>query len=337
MQFGVTPAGYTGADIQRAIDSLNGPGTVTIPKGQYNLGNQGILIPQGQHRVQLLCESGVVMWYTGDKVALQVGGDNGDTEGFRMSGAEVSIYSNPNDDAICIRMVRTFWSTLQDIRMTSDGGAATARQYGLIIGGGQTSEAGFSAYTVVINPAVIGSFRTCIALGSGIPGGPSSGDRSNSNVIIGGSVYCGAQNRAGSVGIHIQAGDTNRIFGTDHTDMETGTLVDGFCNFVCARYENVDLYGVHVTDNSMGSFICGSSIPAGKYRDDGFETQAILTSQAGVNQSLLTDMCSRYSTRILPRYDSGPAAPADGQMWLDGNSGSLKVFIGGQVRTVSLS
>ena len=328
---------FTGAALQDSIDSLNGPGTVHVPRGQYNFGDTGVVVPQGQHRVQLLCESGVTCWYQGSGVALQVGGDNGDTEGFRMSGAEVSLYGNQHDDAICIRMVRTFWSTLQDIRLTSDGGAAYPRQYGLTIGGGTTDEAGFSAYTTVINLAAIGSFRRCIALGSGIPGGPSTGDRANSNIFIGGSVYCGAQNRAGSVGLAILHGDTNRIWGVDHDSLEIGTLVNGHANQVNARYENIDKHAIHVGPNSMGSFIFGSAIPLGEWLDEGFETQMILTSQGGVNQSLLTDMCSRYSTRVLPRYDGGPQNPEDGQMWFDGNAGCLKVRIGGQTRTVSLT
>lgn len=321
--------------MQAAIDSLNGSGTVHVPRGTYNFGTTGVVIPQSQHRVQLLCESGTVFWYQGDGVALTVGGNNANTEGFRMSGAEVSLYGNPHDNAACVRLVRSFWATLQDIRLTSDGGAPRPRQYGLLIGGGQTDEAGFSAYSLILNCAVIGSFKTGITLGSGIPGGPSTGDRSNSHTIIGGSVYCGAQDKTGSVGIHIQAGDTNRIIGVDHDSLEIGTLVEGHANQVNARYENIERYAVHVTDSSMGSFIAGSAIPAGEYRDDGWETQCILTSQGGVNQSLLTDMCSRYSTRILPRYDGGPQNPEEGQMWFDGSA--LKVFIGGRVRTVSLT
>src|SRR5262245_52111441 len=103
MGFGITPNGFTGSAIQQAIDQLNGPGTITLPRGQYNFGNQGVTVPQGQHRVQLLCESGVVFWYQGSGPALTIGGDNGTTEGFRMSGAEVSLYGNSNDDAACIR------------------------------------------------------------------------------------------------------------------------------------------------------------------------------------------------------------------------------------------
>lgn len=331
--FGVTPDAYSGEALQKAIDSLDGPGTVWVPRGQYNFGDRGVVVPQGQHRVELKCESGTVFWYTGPGVALQVGGDNGDTEGFRMSGAEVSIYSNPNDDAICIRMVRTFWSTLQDIRLTSDGGAAYPRQYGLLIGGGQTDEAGFAAYTVIINPSVIGSFRWGIGFGSGIAGGPSTRDRSNSNIVIGGSVYCGAQNRAGSVGICIAHGDTNRIWGVDHDSLEVGTLVNGHANQVNARYENIDKYAIQVTSSSMGSFLFGSAIPAGEFLDEGFETQYILTSQAGVNKSMLTDMGSRYSTTLTPRWDT-PSDLHEGQCWYDGNAGKLRVFAGGQIRTV---
>ncbi len=325
--------GFTGEALQCAIDDLGGSGTIWVPKGTYNFGTTGVKIAQGQHRVQLMCESGTILWYSGPGPALQVGGDADDTEGFRMSGAEISLAGNPNDDAICLRMVRTFWSTLQDIRLISDGGAPNPRQYGLIIGGGTTDEAGFAAYTVVLNLAAIGSFKYCVALGSGIQGGPSTGDRANSNVFIGGSVYCGAQNRAGSVGIYIAHGDTNRVWGVDHDSLETGTLVNGHANQVNARYENIDKYAIHIGPSSMGSFVFGSAVPLNEWLDEGFETQYILTSQGGVNKSMLTDMGSRYSTTLTPRFDTPPDLK-EGMAWFDGNTGTLKVFAGGQIRTV---
>ena len=324
----------TGEALQRAIDQAPDNGdTIHVPTGTYNFGKKGVVVPQGKHRVQLLCDSGTTFWYQGDGPALQVGGDDGNTEGFRMSGAEISLYGNPYDDAICVRMVRSFWSTLQDIRLTADLGASNPRQYGLIIGGGTTSEAGFSAYTVIINLAAIGSFRKCIAFGSGIEGGPSTRDRANSNVVIGGSVYCGAQNRAGSVGIHIAHGDTNRIWGVDHDSLETGTLVEGHANQVNARYENIDKHAIRIGPTSMGSFVFGSAVPLNEWLDEGYETQFILTSQGGVNGSMLTDMGSRYSTTLTPRWDDPPGL-RDGQCWFDGNAGKLKVFAGGRIRTV---
>jgi hypothetical protein len=327
--------GFTGAALQDAINALNGGGTLWIPKGVYNFGTTGVKIAQSQHRVQLMCESGTVFWYQGPGPALQIGGDADDTEGFRMSGCEVSLAGNPHDDAICIRMVRTFWSTLQDIRLVSDGGAPNPRQYGLIIGGGTTDEAGFAAYTVVINMAAIGSFKYCAALGSGIAGGPSTGDRANSNVFIGGSVYCGAQNRAGSVGIYIAHGDTNRIWGVDHDSLEVGTLVNGHANQVNARYENIDKYAIQIGPNSMGSFVFGSAVPLDEWLDEGYETQYILTSQGGVNKSMLTDMQSRYSTRLMPRSGDPPDI-ADGMAWYDADSHTIKVRVNGVTRTLAV-
>lgn len=327
------PEDFTGRALQGAIDSLDGSGTVWVPKGQYNFGDQGIVVRQGQHRVQLLCESGTVFWYQGSGAAVTVGGDWGNTEGFRMSGAEIALYGNPHDNAICLRLVRSFWATLQDIRLVSDGGAPRPRQYGLIIGGGTVDEAGFSAYTVVINLAAIGSFKRCVALGSGIAGGPSTGDRANSNVFIGGSVYCGAQDKTGSVGIDIAHGDTNRIWGVDHDSLEVGTMVRGHCNQVNARYENIVKHAIHITDTSMGSFVFGSSVPLNEWLDDGYETQFILTSQGGVNKSMLTDMGSRYSTTLTPRWDE-PSDLHDGMCWYDGNTNTVKVRVGGQTKTL---
>lgn len=323
----------TRAALQDAINAAEGGGTIIVPKGQYNFGDKGVVVPEGRHRIQLLCESGTVFWYEGPGPAIQVGGDWGNTEGFRMSGCEIALYGNPHDDAICLRMVRCFWSTLQDIRLVSDGGAPTPRQYGLLIGGGTTDEAGFSAYTVCINLAAIGSFKRCIALGSGIAGGPSTADRANSNVFIGGSVYCGAVDKTGSVGIDIAHGDTNRVWGVDHDSLEVGTMVRGHCNQVNARYENITKHAIHITDTSMGSFVFGSSVPLGEWLDEGYETQYILTSQGGVNKSMLTDMGSRYSTTLTPRYDQ-PSDLKDGQCWFDGNAGKLRVYAGGRILTV---
>ena len=327
------PGGFTGEALQNAIDSLNGSGTICVPRGQYNFGDKGVVIPQGRHRVQLLCESGTVFWFTGPGAAITVGGDQGNTEGFRMSGCEIALYGNPHDDAICLRLVRSFWATLQDIRLVSDGGAPRPRQYGLTIGGGTSDEAGFSAYTTCINLAAIGSFRRCIALGSGIPGGPSTGDRANSNIIIGGSVYCGAQNRADSIGIAILHGDTNRIWGVDHDSLEIGTYVNGHANQVNARYENIDKHAIHVGPSSMGSFVFGSAVPLNEWLDEGYETQYILTSQGGVNKSMLTDMGSRYSTTLTPRWDE-PSELHDGMCWYDGSTHTIKVRINGVTKTL---
>lgn len=92
-------------------------------------------------------------------------------------------------------------------------------------------------------------------------------------------------------------------------------------------------HAIHVTDQSMGSFIFGSAVPLGEWLDEGYETQYILTSQGGVNKSMLTDMGSRYSTTLTPRWDT-PSGLQEGTCWFDGNSGRLCVYAGGRIRTI---
>ena len=329
-----SPEDFTGEALQRAIDAAQGGGTIQVPRGVYQFGDETVLIPERQHRVQLLCEPGTVFLYSGPGAALQAGGDGGNTEGFQLSGCEISLCGNSHSGACCLKLVRSFWSTLQNVRLVSDNGAPSPRQTGLMISGGATDEAGFSAYTLVLNLAVIGSFKKGIWLGSEIAGGPSTQDRSNANTIIGGSVYCGASDKTGSIGVHIEHGDTNRVIGMDHDSLETGTKVDGHNNQINSRYENISRYAVHVGPTSQGSFIFGCSIPTGEWLDEGYETQYILTSQAGENKSHLTGVSSRYAICFTPR-DGDPPQPKDGWLWYDWNTGTIKARIAGATRTIA--
>ena len=320
----------TGASLQRAIDSINS-GTILVPCGFYDLGQDAIRI--NKHRIQLICEPGTVFWYKGNGAAVLVGNDNSTTEGFKLSGCEISIADNNNDDAVCLKLVRSFWATIQDIRLVSSNGGASPRQRALMISGGSTQQSGFSAYTLVLNPAVIGGFKTGIWFGSEINGGPSTRDRSNANTVIGGSVYCGANNKAGSIGIHIEHGDTNRILGTDHDSLEVGTKIEGHANQVNARYENITKYAIQLTGSSQGSFIFGSAVPLGEWLDEGYETQYIITSQAGENKSMLSDLSARYNFTLVPRNGT-PSNATDGSMWYDWNDGKIHAKVNGAVKTL---
>ena len=333
----ITPSAKTGAALQAAIDSVpSGGATVFCPRGTYSFGNTGVTVPQGKHKIEILCEAGTIFHYTGAGTALTVGGDAQNTEHFRLSGCEISIRDNYNVGACCLKLVRCFWGLYEHIKITSDNGTGTPVQTGVMVSGGATDQAGFSAYNVFINPALVGSFKKGFWFGSEIPGGPSTRDRSNSNVIFGGSVYCGATSKIGSVGVHIEHGDTNRVFGTDHDSLEVGTLIEGHNNQINCRYENIVKYAIQVKPTSQGSFLLGPSIPLNEFLDEGFETQYILTSQAGENRTLLTDIAPRYSLTLLPR-DGAPAKVSEGTMWLDWNDNTIKVRIGGQTRKFTLS
>lgn len=322
----------TGDALRRAIAQTGGGETIFVPSGTYDLGQTGLQIDH--HRIQILCEPGTRILYKGSGTAIRVGNDDRNIEGFKLSGCDINLSGNSNDGACCLKLIRSFWGTIQDIRLTSDNGSGSPRQFGLMVSGGSKDQAGFSAYNLILNPAVIGSFKKGIWFGSEIKGGPSTRDRSNANTVIGGSVYCGASNKTGSIGIHIEHGDTNRILGTDHDSLEIGTQIDGHANQVNARYENITRYAVSLSQSSQGSFIFGSAIPANEFYDGGYETQYIITSQAGVNKTLLTKVASRYGFQLVPQ-NGQPDPLEDGMMWYDWNDGKIKARVNGATRIVN--
>ena len=333
----IVPSAKTGAALQAAIDSVpSGGATVFCPRGTYGFGTTGVTVPQGKHKIHILCEAGTIFHYTGAGTALTVGGDAQNTEHFRLSGCEISIRDNYNVGACCLKLVRCFWGLYEHIKITSDNGTGTPVQTGVMVSGGATDQAGFSAYNTFINPALVGSFKTGFWFGSEIPGGPSTRDRSNSNIILGGSVYCGAASKITSIGVHIEHGDTNRVFGTDHDSLEVGILIEGHNNQVNCRFENIVKYAIQVKPTSQGSFLIGPSIPLNEFLDEGFETQMILTSQAGENKSVLTDAAARYSFTLVPR-DGDPPNVSNGMLWYDWGTNTVKVRMNGQTRTLAVT
>jgi hypothetical protein len=326
------PGDNTGQALQNAINALPaGGGTVVVPCATYNFGTKTVSLPPGKNKVELRCEPGTIFWYQGPAAALQVGADSANIEYFSLSNCEISLIDNPNPDAVALKLVRSFWGRFDNIKLTSSN-RASASQTAVVVSGGATDQAGFSAYNLFSNCAVVGGFKKGYWFGSEIPGGPSTQDRSNANLILGGSVWCGAQDRTGTIGIHVQHGDTNRVIGTDHDSWEVGTKIDGHNNQINARYENIFHRAVWVGSTSMGSYINGCSIPAGEWQDDGFETQYVLTSQAGVNTTMLSDLRARYSFQLVPRTGE-PANLADGMLWSDGNT--IKARIAGRTETVA--
>lgn len=322
--FTIYPSATTGAALQTAISSVPSTGgTVWVPRGTYAFGSTTVSVPVSNHKTLIMCEPGAVFTYTGTGVAFQVGDSTNTTENFEMRNCEISLDGNNNTNTVALKLSRTFWGVLDHVRIRGTlGYQGTPIQKGISLSGGNDNSE-FCAYNTLRDVNILGPFKRGVHILSEVSPDPDHRDKCNSNLIIGGSIYNSASTKTGSIGVYVEHGDTNRVIGVDFDSWEKAVVIEGHNNYASIRCENNTTYCVEVTSNSQGSFIEASGIPAGQFLDNGYETQYIITSQGGVNKSMLSDLHARYGLTLVPQA-TAPATLTDGMIWYDSTAGRFK-------------
>jgi len=296
----------TAAGLQEAIDEIEaaGGGMVFLPTS-INIGTTTITL-DGADQVSLVFLPGVILTYTGNSVALDIGTDSAIRHYISVINSRFDL-DTAGSSAIAMRLTRTFNCLLQSPWI--DGGTGTASDVAIQMRGG-TSGANFGAYNKVMFPNIIGDWAKAVDIQAG---GSSAGV--NANQFYGGRIIRGTVTPATStVGFHIQLGGTNRIWGTDIGGWDTGLQIASGANSngpLAARFETNTTDWV-VDSGALANSFVGATFST--FTDNGSNTQYSSHANGGLIQTLIQKLeaHSRLATEVALLVSGNPGLSAIG-------------------------
>jgi hypothetical protein len=235
----------------RAIRSLDGlGGAIRIPKGAYNLGKTGLVIPKTFGGIRLVGDSSTSskLIYSGNGAAVQFGASDGLTYGHTISDLQIDI-SQASPDAVAIRLYPGLYFALIRLYITSNNTYSPAinRQMGIVAIGGDSVNKMFGAYLRIEDPRINGRFQkgiyfTASEIGWGY----------NSCILEGGAVVYPGAPQPGTIGIHLEQGNQNVITLVDVEQYETGIQSDAYANLFMASRTEGNTVGLVLTGSASG-------------------------------------------------------------------------------------
>jgi hypothetical protein len=260
---------------ERGIRSLDGfGGALRIPKGTYNLGQTGIIIPKTFGGIRLIGDSATAtrLIYSGAGAALQMGVSDGLTYGHTISDLQIDL-TDAGPEAVGVRIFPGLYFALIRVYLTSNNTfpAEINHQVGIVAVGGDSTNKMFGSYVRIEDPRVNGRFQKGIYFTA-----PEIGWGFNSCILEGGAiVYPGAPQK-GTIGIHIEQGNQNVITLVDVEQYETGILSEAYANvFLASRTEG----------NTVGIVLAGArnDVTGGAYNRvvSGFHADGLINHSQG--------------------------------------------------------
>lgn len=247
-EFGAVGDGVTddSAAFARAVRSLEGAGgALRVPKGIFNLGQTGIVIPKTFGGIRLVGDSATAskLLYRGNGPAVQMGAEDGFTYGHTISDIQIDL-THAGPDAVGIKLFAGLYFALVRVHITSGNTfpPAVNQQMGIVAIGGNSVNKMFGAYLRIDDPRINGRFRkgiyfTASEIGWGY----------NSCILQGGAiVYAGAPER-GTIGLHIEQGNQNLITLVDVEQFEIGMKSEAYANLFMASRTEGNLLGLLLT------------------------------------------------------------------------------------------
>jgi hypothetical protein len=221
----------------RAIRALDGMGgALRIPKGIYNLGTTGVVLPKTFGGIRLIGDSATAtrLVYQGNGAAIQIGADDGLTYGHTLSDMQIDLTA-AGPKAVAIELHAGLYFALIRLYLTSNNsfGPTVNEQIGIVAVGGTSTNKMFGAYLRIQDPRINGRFRKGIYFTA-----PEIGWGFNACILEGGAIVYPGAPVEGTIGIHIEQGNQNVVTMVDVEQYETGIRSDAYANlFVGSRTE----------------------------------------------------------------------------------------------------
>lgn len=279
-----TPAPTT---LQAAINDLAGNtpvgGKITLSSGSFAL-TSTLSIPAGGNNIHIVGAGpgATIITYSGSSDAIKIGTSSSTTTSLislenltiNVSGAVVSCNTV---STVGIHAVSTQYLLFDNIEIKTTYGCNPTGQTAMSLDG----SGGFSAFTTILAPRIVGDFTTGLLLTGG--GGTQT---ANATTLIGGAIVSTAASKTGTTGIKISSGDTTRAFSTDVENWGTGIDVAASSNgpFPFRAEGNSKDWIVEPGVNAA-SFL-GASFSS--FTDSGTNTTYLSNSNGGVVQMKLT-------------------------------------------------
>lgn len=228
-QFGAVGDGITddSAAFARAIRSLEGlGGALRIPKGAYNLGTAGVVIPNTFGGIRLIGDSATAsrILYSGNGAAVQIGVPGATTYGHALSDLQIDL-TQAGPDAVAVKLHPALYVSLARLYLTSNNTHPSNRQRGIVAEGGSAHDKLFGAYVRIEDARINGRFHrgihfTATSIGWGF----------NSCVISGGAIVYPGPPEPGAIGVHIEQGNQNLLLMVDVEQYDIGIQSDAYAN-----------------------------------------------------------------------------------------------------------
>ncbi len=261
------------AAFQLAIKSLDGlGGALRVPKGIYNLGTTGVVIPKTFGGIRIVGDSATAsrLVYQGNGAAIRIGAPDGMTYGHTISDVHVAL-TNAGPKAVGIEIHPALYIALQRVYVTSNNTypASINQQVGIAAIGGDSVAKRFGAYLRIEDPRINGRFSKGIYLT-----GPEIGWGFNSCILQGGAVVYAGAVEDGTVGIHIEQGNQNVITLVDVEQFAVGIRSDAYSNLFQGSRTEGNALGMMLTPATKDSTGGSYNRVLGGFHGDGLVNQS---------------------------------------------------------------